>query len=695
MASQAPESALPFRLEPIVVTATKRPEPLRNVPMSVTVLSGAQLARLHEVNFSDYVQTVPGMVMVASDPAHVTLALQGINTAGVGATIGTYLDESPYGSSSALANGTIMTPNIDTFDMKRIEVLRGPQGTLYGANTLGGLIKFVTNPPDPRAFDDEVELGVDDTAHGGFGWSTRGMVNLPLTSDMALRVDGYRWKHAGFINDPTRGASHINDSGEKGGRASLLWGHPSNVTVRLTAYLQDMDLGGSNGIDLTTVPSTSTASGMQVSLTPLLGPLEQGRMTSEVSTVKDRLYNATVHWNLGWGALTSATSYGTYSGSQITDVTALFGTLLRTHLYLHKLTQELRLASVGVNHLDWLVGFFYTHETASLHQDLIPTLSSAPLGFVQLNSSYLELAGFGDVTYHFSKSFDLSVGGRWAHNRQSALEFGLASASGPSSEGVFTYSIAPHWHPSANTMLYLRVAKGYQPGGPNALPPNPPADVPTTFQADTLTDYQLGLKTRQLAGRLSFDADLFYIDWSKIQLETFIGSFGVDGNGGSAFSKGLEMQMAWIPVNRLLIRLSGAYTDAHLTSKTDPALVGAREGAWLPYIPQWSGSLAGDYTYFQRGDLSAFVGADWRYTGRRESAFDPALGQTRLPRDSEIDLRTGITRGRWTLEAYVHNVTDERSIVEIDKGGSIVTQAAPVGDVTEPRVIGLTLTGRL
>lgn len=682
------------QLRTVVVNATKRPQRLRDIPMSVTVLGGAQLRRLHAVNLSDYVQMIPGMVMVASDPAHVNLVLQGINAEGVGSTIGVYLDESPYGSSSALADGRIMTPNIDTFDLKRIEVLRGPQGTLYGANTLGGLVRFVTQPPNPSRFDTEVQLGADDVAHAGLGWSTRAMVNIPLARDAALRIDGYRWKHAGFIDDPTRQLSHINGAGEKGGRVSLLWGQPHGVTVRVTAYRQDMALDGSNGVDLTTVPSKATASGMRVSLTPLFGTLEQGRIASETSTVKNRLYNATVHWNLGWSAFTSVTSYGIYSGEQIADTTAVFGTLQRSDLRLHKLTQELRLASTGARHLSWLLGVFYTHESARLHQNLIPTRTSPRAEFAQLNSTYLELAGFGDVTYRFSGTFDLSVGARWAHNRQSSLEFGLASATGRSSEGVFTYSLAPHWHVSRDTLVYLRAATGYQPGGPNALPPNRPADVPATFQSDTLTDYELGVKTLQLHARLSLDANFFYIEWRKIQLITIVGHYGLDGNGGSALSKGFEWQTTWLPLDRLTVRLGGAYTDARLTSNTNPVLVGARAGARLPYIPQWSGSLAADYTYYKRGGVAAFVGADWRYTGQRESGFDPALGQTSLPADSEFDLQTGMVRGHWTLELYGRNITDRRSISEIGPGGSIVTRAAPIGDVTAPRVIGLTLTMR-
>ena len=368
------------------------------------------------------------------------------------------------------------------------------------------------------------------------------------------------------------------------------------MTVRVTAYVQDMALDDSNGVDLTMVPSGATASGMRVSLTPLFGSLEQGRTASETSTVKNRLYSATVHWNLGGSALTSATSYGTYSGEQIADTTAVLGTPQRSDLRLHKLTRELRLASTGARHLSWLLGVFYTHETARLHQTLIPTRTSPRAEFVQLNSIYREIAGFGDVTYRFSRAFDLSVGARWARNRQSSLEFGLASATGRSSEGVFAYSLAPHWHVSRDTLMYLRAATGYQPGGPNALPPNRPADVPATCQPDTLTDYELGVMTLQVDERLSLDADVFHIEWRKIQLITIVGDYGVDGNSGSALSRAFDRQVTWLPIYRLTVRLGGACADARLTPNTSPVLVGARAGARLPSIRRWSGLLAADYT---------------------------------------------------------------------------------------------------
>ena len=134
------------------------------------------------------------------------------------------------------------------------------------------------------------------------------------------------------------------------------------------------------------------------------------------------------------------------------------------------------------------------------------------------------------------------------------------------------------------------------------------------------------MKTLQVDERLSLDADVFYIEWRKIQLIIIVGDYGVDGNGGSALSEGFEWQATWIPINRLTVRLGGAYADARLISNTNPVRVAARLSARLPYIPQWSGSFAAAYTLYKCGGVPAFAGANCRYTGRRDSGFDPELG---------------------------------------------------------------------
>lgn len=681
-------------VEMVYVTANKRTEKLQDVAMGASALTGDTLAKLNAADFSDYVSRVPAMTLVASDPGHSQLILRGINTGGVGATIGTYIDETPYGSSNSLANGLLTTPNLDTFDIARVEVLRGPQGTLYGANTLGGLLKFVTNAPDPSAFDDKIEIGGEDVAHGDVGWSARGMVNLPLTDTLAVRIVAYHDRQAGFIDDPARGAHGVNASTGTGGRASLLWQATEDLTIRLTGHMQNLDLNGNNAVDVSMVPSATTSSGLAIGLSPLFGNYQQGRTAAETSRVHYRLYNGTIDYDLGFGTLTSASSYGTFSDHSIQDATAIYGTLLRPDLKQKKFTQEIRLASPTDETLEWLAGFYYTNEKSSLLQDLVLTPDGAPQGFLVVNSGYAEIAGFADLTYHFSKAFDISVGGRWAQNSQHAIEYGLAEAAGDSSESVFTWSVAPRWHLDDNTMIYGRVAKGYQPGGPNILPPNPPAAVPASFKSDSLINYELGVKSTTSDNQLSLDIDAFYITWDSIQLLTVVDGFGINGNGGTAESKGFEWDVSWNPIEALTLRFGGSYIDARLTADTDP-LLGAKSGNRLPYVPQWSGSLDGDYRFAPFADFTPFLGATWRYVGQRYSGFDASYGQTKMPGYSEFDLRTGVDWNGWSLTIYAKNVTDERGISELGTGGSAATGGAPFLFIDRPRVVGLTISGKI
>lgn len=170
-AAQAQETAAgPTRqLEEIVVTAQKREQTLMEIPQSITVIDGELLRRQQADNFQDYLSLVPGLSLESSTQGVTRITLRGVNTGGVASTVGVYVDEVPFGSSSGLANAAILAGDFDTFDVARLEVLRGPQGTLYGASSLGGVIRFVTNAPDPRAFEFRAEAGVEDVESGDLG----------------------------------------------------------------------------------------------------------------------------------------------------------------------------------------------------------------------------------------------------------------------------------------------------------------------------------------------------------------------------------------------------------------------------------------------------------------------------------------------------------------------------------------------
>jgi len=704
-AADAAPAAAPAEGSDVVVTANKHDEKLRNVAQSVTAVTERKIEQLQAFSFADYAKFVPGLTLIATAPGQNTLVLRGLNSGGDGSTVGTYIDEAPYGSSSSLANGALLPPDVDAFDMQRIEVDKGPQGTLYGASTLGGLLKFVTNPPDPSHFGAEAEVTGDEVGNEA-GWGAKGMVNIPIGSDAALRIVGSDVSTPGYIDDAVRHLSDVNNSQEQGLRGSFLWQPISALTIRLTAIAQNFDAVGSNDEDLQINQTTGVPT---EPLTPLFGPLENGRVLSGFEHIQNRLYDGTVGWNLGWGTLTSATSYGTYDSQTLDDTTLLFNSKETASLAVTKFTEEDRLSSPAGQQLEWLAGFYYTKENAALDQNVIGL--GAPFGagtlieLAQVTSAYQEEAGFGTLTYHFTPQFDLALGGRYAHNDQTSTTFENVLGStilehGPSSDSSFTYSVAPRWKPNEDTTVYARIASGYQPGGPNDVSVTAPNAVPRTFNPDSVISYEAGVKADAFEHKLSFDADAFYIDWYDIQLIADIDNTGVDVNGGRARSEGVEAQATFTPIDGLVFSGNAAYTDARLTTNTN-ALLGGKAGDRLPFTPDWAGALDGAYNWTISGDIRAFAGVTWSYIGNRVSSFSPTIGQVPLPSYNTWDLRAGVNvRRNWTIEVFAKNVGDARGISSLGEnlsangGGS--SSAIPGESVTiiQPRTVGVTLTAR-
>jgi iron complex outermembrane receptor protein len=246
----------------IIVTAQKRAQVLLDVPQSITVVTGKTLENQHANSFEDYLKLVPGLQLNQGTPGEGRLILRGVNTGGVASTVGVYVDETPFGSSSGLVNGATLAGDFDTFDVNRIEVLRGPQGTLYGASSLSGVLRFVTNAPSTERLMVHGRVGLEDVAGGDLGWSTNLMVNAPVTQNVAFRASGYYRNNPGFIDSigttgtPLLGpsltsdvAKNINDTNSYGGRASLLIRPSDAATIRLTAIAQDIKVDASSIID--------------------------------------------------------------------------------------------------------------------------------------------------------------------------------------------------------------------------------------------------------------------------------------------------------------------------------------------------------------------------------------------------------------------------------------------------------------
>jgi outer membrane receptor protein involved in Fe transport len=727
--------------EAIVVTAQKREQVLLDVPQSVTVVGGDTLERQQATNFQDYLSLIPGFSINGSTAGVTRVTLRGTNTGGVSSTVAIFMDDVPFGSSTGLANGSILSGDFDPFDLNRLEVLRGPQGTLYGASSFGGVVRYITNAPKLGRLEARAQAGIEDTAHGsGLGYNGAAVINAPLGDKAALRVSGFFRKDRGYIdtigNNPipnplggvigsTLVEKDINHRKSLGGRASLLFNPSDDLSIRLTAFAQNLNSGAGDTFDVD--PAT---------LDPLYGGFVQSRYQPEPTRIKYRVYNGTLDWDLGFANLFSSTAYSTFKEDlQVDDSFPLAGTInllaglglitttglpvtrpLGVQVFQQtatdKFTQEFRLASPNNDKFEWLIGAFYTHEkshidpqnffatefgTSTIAPDIIP------IALVFLRSKYDEYAGFANATWHATPRFDVTVGGRVAHNKQEAAEdinsdiLGSTATQGlHSSETVFTYSVAPRYELSDHASIYARVASGYRPGGPNVLFPDAPAGTPTSYKADRLTNWEIGIKAEAPDGRLwSAELAAYHIDWKNIQLFARVNGVGINTNGGKARVNGLEASGALRPVPGLTLSANGAYTNAKLKADTPPE-TGGLAGDPLPWVPKWSGALHGDYEFPIATGTQGFLGASVNYVGKRTTEFnsrelDGSL--VRIPGYAEVDLRAGVNLDHWRIEAFAHNLFDKGGITDAFGffDGTLPNNAAAIS-VVRPRTIGLVAT---
>jgi iron complex outermembrane receptor protein len=707
--AQAADGAAPSggvtSVDEVIVTASKQAENLRDVPASVTALGSDQIQREGLAYFADYVGKVPGLSFIQTSPQYNQLILRGISTgtAAPNASVATYIDEAPYGFSSPTGVGALMSPNIDAFDMARIEVLRGPQGTLYGSNAIGGLLKYVTQAPDPTGFSAVAQggvLGLD----GETGWDLHGAVNVPLGESAAIRLVGYHVDRPGYIDNPVLGTENTNDFQSEGLRAQLLVDLSPDVTLRLSALTQRSETGDQGSMDVD-----------RITLKPIYADLAHARVVNAPGKNENQLYNATLDWDLGFATLVSSTSYavtrtelqfdlsGTYTPYLFFFFGAPYGAANNGKIRDDKITQEVRLTSPRADDLTWQVGVFYTREDLSTVTTLSPITPVTniispgllgPLADSDESGEYREFAGFANVGYKFTPTFDVDLGIRYSDIEADYTQVTAGAFLGPndfdrsSSQNVFTYAASARWRASEETMVYARVARGYQPGGPNRVAPF--VGVADSYDAATTTNYEAGVKSRLMDGKLNLELALFRIDWDDIQLAAIVGGFYSYTNGGAASSTGAEWNVDFVPIRGLTLNLNGAYTDAQLEDDAPPS-ANAVAGDPLPYIPKWSASARADYEWAVTDSLNGFAGASWRYTGARQSDFSE---DTHLPANSVWDLRLGIESERWTVTLFAKNVGDERVINSILPVSYSIPGGPLEAIVGPPRSFGATVTAR-
>jgi len=696
-------------LQEVVVTATRRSESVQNVASQVTALTAGALDQMNARDFNDFAAFVPGLSFSSTGASTNLLVIRGITTGSqLSSATGVYVDDIPIGASTSNGVG-YQSLNVNTFDLNRVEVLNGPQGTLYGATSLGGTVKYLSNAPYLKDFEVDAGAQVSSTQHGHIDHAYTGMVNLPFGGIGAVRVDGYQVYDSGYVKDPIYGRDNEGWSRSEGGRASLLLEPTEDLDIRLNASTQH-------------IPSESADVAFRDPVThqPTYGTYAQAYPTFQPSDYSLTLYSGTIDYQTPWAKFSSITGYQVNNGTSYTDDSLIYDAALGFlgagtdpwSLYVNtttkKFTEELRAVSGNTTYFDWLVGAFLSNEKTSEIVDLFDDAHPGGTFFGLspftsfLPSTYREYAVYADGTVHFTSQLELGLGVRYSRQKQAydetvsgLLATGSAAVLTPpvalSDQSVLTYLINPKFHITEDVMVYARAASGFRPGGPNFVL-SPGLGNPT-FQPDRLWSYEFGEKSTFLDKRASLDLDVYDILWKDIQVTVNNGGVNQLENAGVARVTGSELSLNYRIFAPLTIGGSAAWTDARLTS-TAPVLGVNTVGVRLPLSPRFNFALIGAYDFdIVDGYSGTFTMTD-RWVGERNAGFGSAKSpQYALGSYNITDLNL-VVKAPHQLEygLFLRNAFDRVAEISASVLANEYNPAAPVPVfLAQPRTIGLSV----
>ncbi len=692
-------------LETIVVTATRRSEPLKDVPLSVSVLSQDELDARGIVGYEGLAYETPGIVLNRASANFNNFTARGIATNGYGAglqsTVAIYIDELPI---SANGNSTILDPSL--YDVERIEFLRGPQGTLFGSGSLAGALRILSHAPDPGTFEASVLADMGVTGSSAMRQRYNAMLNVPLVEDkMALRVVGFSRNEDGYVDNLGTGIEDSNALKSWGGRATLLWEPTDRASAQVRVSREE------------STPEDSS----------LINP-ERG-LDKRYSDRPDQFsgtmtnYNLTLGYQFDGATLTSSSTWSDYEALFNVDLAGTYGQAFAFALDApgesRSFVQEMRLVSETDGPFEWVLGGFYFKRERDVY-----------FGY-RSNEEYLEQSGitgladeyylryhtfdvskeqalFGQLTYHFTEDF-------WA---TAGLRYGSTEAQGFTRDGGFTsdyltlayycsflgicglpvttapvvaaagevaeetgpsYRFSASWRPVPSVTTYAAVATGFRApvvnnraGSVSALDPTDIV-IPEGADSDKLTNYELGMKGRWLDGRVAANLALYYIDWNDIQVQANRVSDQVQfaTNIGGAYSRGIELELMAMPSPEWTFMLNTAYNQAEVDTLTpeEAAISGAVKGARLAG-PKFSGSMTVNYTFDAFRDAVGNASLAVIHVGSFPNSFPNVPGQPGVvsPTFDYTDSYTFVNAAlaaafdRYTVGLYAENLFDDRSI---------------------------------
>jgi iron complex outermembrane receptor protein len=650
------------RLQEVVVTATKRPESLFQVAGSVTAFTDKDLQAIGAQSFQDYLSQAPGVIFQSSTPGVGNVTIRGIGTATVfpdqgQSTTGVYLDGIPLTDPGF----AMSVPDLDVFDVQRVEVLKGPQGTLFGSATLGGAINYVLNPVSLNSYQVLAEAGLSGTKNSSqIGHRVNGAVNLPLIpGTFGIRLTVAEHFDPGWLDNVGVGRDDTNTHRVFDYRLNALWQINSRFSLSFLSFRDDAH------------------SGDGFYAFPALGGLKRDTIIPEEATFVSQINSLKFNGDLGFANLSITTAYSNKTQVSQGDLTPFFGGVPTTSpAYARDLSRmaEVRLSSPSNQKLEWLVGLYYGNFF-----EPYPTPSyQSGVDIFDFTVWYksTESAAFGDLTYHLNDRWRLTFGGRYYHDRLfTETESGVPGTpydivAGTQRGNGFIPKGSLTFEPSSNFLVYALVSTGFRMGGVNLVPPIPTFATPPTYKSDSLTNYEIGIHSNMLDRTLSLDSTAFYVDWKDVQIRlNRPDGYTYVANAGAARSAGLENTIEWAPTDAFDLRANITYLDAQLTKSL--ALGGGttlQSGAELPGASKWSTSETATY-HFDVGH-QPYIALTHRFLSGAQSAFVQPLP---VGDYNTFDFRAGANFGNFSVAAYVDNLTDKRGVTAAEYFGTPVT----------------------
>ncbi len=679
-------------LDEIIVTATLREVALQDLPMSVGVLTESLLDDINALNIEDIWRLVPSVAVRDAPFGGHSVAIRGLvdsdsflSTESINAF---YVDD----TAITYAPGLFSTVgNVAVLDLNRVEVLRGPQGTLIGANSMGGAVRMISNEPDIDARTGQMDANLSSTDYGDWNYGARVMLNLPVGSDSALRFAGLYQDDGGFVDDIFQGTSDFNDMQRAAGRLSWLWNASDDVEVLARFYAENLDSGGYNYAD----PIGRDWVGLLTT-----DKYQVIRYSDEPRDEDLRLASLRLRWQFDWGELYSATSWYEKDIDLRFDFSPeLFFFLgldgaapYRVQTGQRDISQEIRLTSSDSARLKWLVGFYWLDQDASRLE-----VGSAPtFGLDLLDSSTdskrEDIALFGELGWQITDNLEAAVGARWyqidrSERTFSGTMFGIGETSAEGRMDDIVPKVSLSWSVADDVMIYGLVSQGFRPGQPNGQFAIETCGAREVLDPDSITNYELGIKSQFANRRVSLNATAFHIDWDDMQFNAFELTCPTPllDNLNEAESRGVEVDFNWLATDTFSLQGGFGYNRAKITTGTDNPAFDVPPGTRMPNVPEWTANLAGTWEFQWSEQVAGYVRVDAQYIDSRTTLYDQSPDfpiRESLPSYSLVNARVGAQFDAWSAELFSTNLTNE--LAELFCCRALWDPA-----VSRPRTIGL------